>query len=524
MRPTSRSSAAPVRGVREVTPLMVPATDPEYGTGCMAASPSRRPVRRILPLLLATAVVGAGALVFGPRIAGAPAIGPSPSPSVLAVVSLAPPSGLSTSPGASIAGPTGSPSLPPDATPATAPAAATAEPPGSRPSALTSPSPAASPTASGPPVPAEPVERPSATLARRQALDEQLDRLRWRAGIPGISVAIIFSDGTMWLGQSGFADVAAGTPVTADTAFAIASVTKTFTAAVILDLVDDGLIDLDGRVRTYLPDLKIQMDERTTVRQLLDHTSGLRDYFLDPRIDKALLARTDATWGPAKALSYVGKPYFRAGRGWHYSNTNYLVLGLLAEAVSGETMADLYRTRFLVPLDLDDTAYQLDGPADGPVAHGYRFATTKRSSPPIDLSDGTGVVPFTSVVTAAAAAGGIVSSAHDIASWARALYSGQALSTEALGAMLGDIERTDELDPRIPYGLGVQAVEVDGKLTYGHSGRLLGFRSVMRHIPADGITIAVLTNQSRADPGTLARALLQVALRPIERCACTNRD
>ncbi len=367
-------------------------------------------------------------------------------------------------------------------------------------------------------------ERLSATAPRREALADSLDRLRERAGIPGVSVAIIFADGTVWLGQSGLADIERRIPVAPDTAFAIASVSKTFTAALILDLVDDGLLAVDERVTTYLPDLDLAIDPKTTVRQLLDHTSGLRDYFFDPRIDRALLSATDARWTAARALGYVGKPYFKPGRGWHYSNTNYLVLGLVAEAVSGETLADLYRTRFLVPLGLRDTVYQPAGPSSGPVALGYRFASGSLKAPAIDLSDGTGVVPFTSVVTAAAAAGGIASSARDIASWARAVYGGEALSPAALGAMLGDIERTDRLKPGIPYGLGVQAIEIDGRLTYGHSGRLLGFRAVMRHLPQEGLTIAVLTNQSRADPATIARSLLRVALRPIEHCTCTGRD
>lgn len=348
--------------------------------------------------------------------------------------------------------------------------------------------------------------------------------MRERASIPGVSVAIIFPDGTTWLGQSGLADIEGGVLVTSDTVFAVASVTKTFTAALTLDLVDDGLLALDERVTTYLPDLAVEIDPKTTVRQLLDHTSGLRDYFLDPRIDTALLAATDAPWTAARALGYVGKPYFKPGRGWHYSNTNYLVLGLLAEAVSHEPLADLYRTRLLVPLGLRDTVYQPAGPSSGQVAHGYRFASGKRSAPAIDLSDGTGITPFTSVVTAAAGAGGIASSARDIARWARAVYGGEALSPAALAAMLGDIERTGRFDPAIPYGLGVQAVEVDGRLTYGHSGRLLGSRVVMRHLPQEGITIAVLTNQSRADPSAIARALLRDALGPMEHCACTGRD
>jgi D-alanyl-D-alanine carboxypeptidase len=518
----------------------------------MAVSPSRGPLRRILSLLLAFAVVGGAALVVGPRIAGAPVpVGPpttdpiglasptahasgsstgaaSPSPRASAAVGSSAASSAAD-PGALVSPAAGSSVAPRSTSPTTrSPTPTTsAEAPttsAKAPTTSTEPTSAAPPSAAPPSAAPPSAAPPSATLARRLALDERLERLRWRAGIPGVSVAIIFPDGTTWLGQSGLADVDAGTPVSADTAFAVASITKTFTAAVVLDLVEDDLLELDGRVRTYLPDLDIQMDERTTVRQLLDHTSGLRDYFLDPRIDKALLADTSATWTAARAIDYVGKPYFRAGRGWHYSNTNYLVLGLLAEAVSGETLADLYRTRIIVPLGLDDTVYQPAATAEGPLARGYRFATTKRSSPPIDLSDGSDVVPFTSVVTAAAGAGGIAASAEDIARWARALYGGEALPPGALGAMLGGIERTSKLDPRVPYGLGVQAVEIDGRLSYGHSGRLLGFRATMRHFPAEGITIAVLTNQSRADPAVITRTLLQVALRPIERCLCTGRD
>jgi D-alanyl-D-alanine carboxypeptidase len=510
---------------------MVPATDREYGTGCMATSPSHRPARRILPLLLASVVLGGGALMLGPRIAGAPVPSPQTEPSAIALASMSPaPTARSDASPAPSASPARSSA--PSAPSASAAAASdlpspdvSAPPP--RPAA-SSAAPSLGPSASAPPTIApEPPGRPerlSATLAKRLTLDQQLDRLRWRTGVPGVSAAIVFPDGTIWLGQSGLADVEDAVPVGPDTAFAIASLTKTFTAAIILDLVDDDLIDLDARVLGYLPDIDVEMDERTTVRQLLDHTSGLRDYFFDPRIDRALLAKTDATWTAERSLGYVGKPYFRAGRGWHYSNTNYLVLGMLAEAVSGETLADLYRTRIFVPLGLRDTVYQPAGPAAGPTAHGYRFATTGRSARPIDLSDGTAMVPFTSVVTAAAAAGGMASSADDVARWARALYGGQALSPEALGAMLGGIERTDRLEPRIPYGLGVQAVELDGRLTYGHSGRLLGFRSLMRHLPAEGITIVVLTNQSRTDPTGIARELLRTALRPIERCSCTGRD
>ena len=124
--------------------------------------------------------------------------------------------------------------------------------------------------------------RPSATPLLRAALDARLERLRAKYGIPGISAAILFADGSIWRGAAGLADVADRRQVTADTAFAVASVSKTFTAALILALVEDGRLDLDaiGRARTCR---RCAIDPAITVRQLLDHTSGLRDFYFHPR-------------------------------------------------------------------------------------------------------------------------------------------------------------------------------------------------------------------------------------------------
>lgn len=357
---------------------------------------------------------------------------------------------------------------------------------------------------------------PSATPSMRRMLDTGLPRLRAQAGIPGVSAAIIFPDGSMWVGASGLADVATARPVSPDTAFAVASVSKTFTAALILTLVEDKRIALDVPVVTYLPELAI--DRRITVRQLLDHSSGLRDFFFHKEIDAALQKSPGRRWDAADALRYVGKPYFKPGAGWHYSNTNYLVLGLLAERVGGASVAAQLRQRFIDPLGLADTYYQALEQPRGPTAHGYRFSGPGRTSPPIDLSDGTTVVPFTSVVTAAGAAGSIATSAGDLARWARALYGGSVLGPQMRKAMLGHVRRTIAYEPSTGYGLGVQVVTIDGHATLGHSGRLLGFSAVMRWLPDEGIAIVVLTDQSRTDPDIVLDGLLRIGLQHPSDC------
>jgi D-alanyl-D-alanine carboxypeptidase len=353
--------------------------------------------------------------------------------------------------------------------------------------------------------------------AVRSQLQAELERIRKRLAIPGISVTIIFRDGTAWTGTSGFADIAGKVPVAADTGFAIGSVSKTYTAALILSLADEGRLSLDASARSYLPDAK-KLNARITVRQLLDHTSGLDDYFLHPPIDKALQARRSAVWTPARTLKYVGKAYFPPGRGWHYSNTNYLFLGLIAERVTGTTVAEALRTRFLDPNGLEDTWYQAIEKAPTAVAHAYRFATTKKSAKPIDLSDGTDVTPFTSVVTAAGGAGSMAATSADAAHWARLLYTGELLGPEATSEMFAGTAATARYDPTVPYGLGVQVVTIDGRAAVGHSGRLLGSRAVIRHLPMERTTIAVLTNQSRADPGAIVSDLLGVVFGPEAPC------
>jgi D-alanyl-D-alanine carboxypeptidase len=353
------------------------------------------------------------------------------------------------------------------------------------------------------------------------ALQTRLDGIRVKYGIPGVSVAILFADGAAWIGASGSADLGERIPVTPSTAFAVASITKTFTGALVLTLVEDGAVRLDEPVRRYLPGLDI--DRRITVRQLLDHTSGLRDYFFHPRIDRALLSRPERRWDAARSLRYVGKPYFKPGRGWHYSNTNYLILGMLAEAVTGDPLAVALRERFFEPLALRNTYEQTAEEPRGAVAHGYRFQSGAPDAKAIDLSDGTSMMPFTSVVTAAAGAGAIASSATDLARWARALYGGEVLAEDSLRAMLDDATRTDRYKPPVRYGLGVQFVDLGGRPAIGHSGRLLGFRSVVRWLPAERMAVAVVTNQSRTDPGIIARALSKIALRVPVDCDCGQR-
>ncbi len=460
---------------------MVPATEERYRARCMAPSrPRRTAFRRALPILVLVCLALAGSVTMGPTplVGGVAEAGPTPGPTPAPS-----PSATASTTATATAGPTSS------------------GPPASFPTPI-DPTPASAP----PLLPTKPI----LTDAIGQALQVRLDKIRVRYAMPGVSVAILYPDGRVWSGSSGLRNIALRTPVTADTAFAAASVSKTFTSALILALAREGDLDIDSPVAHYLPELAL--DPRITSRQLLDHTSGLRDYFFHPSIDKLLLSRPDRRWTESQALHYAGTPYFKPGRGWHYSNTNYLVLGLLAERVGKATLGLQLEARFFGPLGLDHTYYQPDQQPGGPVAHGYRFVSADVKAKPIDLSDGTDLTPFTSVVTAAAGAGGVATTSTDLVHWAQALYSGEVLGKDVVLAMTQDSASTRPYRPRVPYGLGVQLVDLAGHPTLGHTGRFLGFRSLVRWLPDESVAIAVLTNQSRTDPAPIASALIKIAL------------
>ena len=340
-------------------------------------------------------------------------------------------------------------------------------------------------------------------------------------GTPGASVTIRWADGRTWTGVAGWANVAARVPVRPTTAFAAASITKTFVSALILQLAAKGSLRLDDPVTRWLDPAVVRAARASpavTIRMLLGHTSGLSDFFFGPGIDAALQKAPDRAWTVADSLAFVRKPSAPPGTSYRYSNTNYVLLGLIAQRITGRPLAAELRARFLAPLKLTRTWYQAVEAPLAPTAHGYRFVGLSRTAAPIDVTDDASVVPFRSVVTASAGAGSIASTSGDLVRWATALYGGRVLPAGSLAEALGEASRSVTLGAEVPYGLGVQVLAVGPYDTIGHSGSFLGFRGAVRYLPTERVTIAVLTNQSRYDPGVLVRSLLEIAIPLPPRC------
>jgi CubicO group peptidase (beta-lactamase class C family) len=326
-------------------------------------------------------------------------------------------------------------------------------------------------------------------------LDRALARAQKALLLPGVEATVIFADGSTWNGAAGLADVVAGRPVDPKTPFAVASVTKTFTSALVLRYVDQGLIKLDDPLARWLP--AWPNARKITIRMLLNHTSGIRDYFRNPKLDLALNKDKTRSWTSAEILaSHVPKgAAFPPGTSWSYSNTNYLLLGVVAAKVGGAPWEELVRRELIEPLGLHDTYVQaVELPPAAP-ALAYRIIDGFYGPTPQARTDGSTVVPFRSVVTAAGSAGAIASTAGDLARWARALYGGTGVVSAATRREMLTFVKAYLYGGVTSYGLGVSRVGFDGHPAYGHTGALVGTRAAIRYFPREKVTVAVLFNR-----------------------------
>jgi len=357
--------------------------------------------------------------------------------------------------------------------------------------------------------------------AKAKALKSALDGIIKTGQYPGVSAAILFPDGTMWTGVSGSAVLSPATPVKTDTLFSIGSVSKTFVAALIGRLAQSGKIGLSDPLAKYVPDFPNAAN--ITIRQLLNHTSGIMDMFnagdaAIASMDAAIAAHPTTAWTADQVLAVVGaRTYFEPGTGYKYSNTNYILLGLVAEKATGQKVADLVRSMFLEPLGLDHTYLQTEETPTGPEAHGYCPDASSScgtsfvaGSAPLDNFAGT-MLPYTAEATAIGFAGAYVSTPSDLAIWANALYGGAVLDQATLASM-ADISSSLPYNPRYPYGMGFEETTIAGHVAWGHRGLLDGFWSAMEYLRDFHVAIVVLVNANWADPFGDCSTLAKIAV------------
>lgn len=378
------------------------------------------------------------------------------------------------------------------------------------PSAMPNATQTASPGATATPS-ATPQVTPAGTLATQldAQLRQVLDQQRTTLGIPGISAAITFPDGSTWATALGVAEVAPERPATTSTPFVVGSVTKTFVAAAILQLVDEGALALDDALANWLPDYP--QAAQITLRMLLTHTSGVFNLYESPYYTRRVVNRPHRTWTPQMVLDKLsGAPYCDPGTCYHYSNTGFILLGMVIEAETGKSLGTVWRERFFTPLGMTATYFMGDGPPPASSARGYRKTKTGN----VAIDDGSTYRPTQSEGTVIWAAGGIVASAPDIARWGRALYGGEVLSDTSLARMTAFTFRPERQGGY--YGMGTRMRKFQTYNMEGHTGTLRAFNAAMWYLPELDVTVVVTTNRTGIDANALTDALLAIVVPAVD--------
>jgi D-alanyl-D-alanine carboxypeptidase len=313
--------------------------------------------------------------------------------------------------------------------------------------------------------------------------------------VPGVSVAVA-RRGRMAVSKGyGLANVELDASASPATVYRIGSITKQFTAAAIMRLVDSGKITLDDPIEKFLPEFPVG-DRRITVRHLLTHTSGIKSYTsLGPKFWD--VSRLDYQHDQLLALFKDEPPDFQPGEKYLYNNSGYYLLGVILEKVAGEPYAAYMQKTMFGPLGLTSTLYCDIAPIIKHRASGYEV----RGGQVVNASPLSMNAPFS--------AGALCSSVTDLVTWTDALMGGKVVSAASLAQMRTPATLND--GKPTTYGLGLGIVERDGQKVISHGGGINGFTSFLTYAPENGTTIAVLTNSGGAKPGEIVNQILKAA-------------
>jgi D-alanyl-D-alanine carboxypeptidase len=352
---------------------------------------------------------------------------------------------------------------------------------------------------------------PASQPALRQQLQAKFDELHKAGNFPGGTAGFVLADGTAFGLATGVSDRTAGTPMKPTDRLLAGSVGKTYASAVALQLVHAGKLGLGDPIAKYLgaePWFKrIAHADRITVRHVMTHTSGLVRYEFNPKFTAELSANPDKVWTGVDRLSYLfdAQPPFAPGEGWEYSDTNYIVLGMIIEKVGGASYYDQLRV-LLKKRGLSDTV-----PADSRrvpgLVQGYAGASNPFGGSDEMIKDGKFAVNPQFEWTG----GGLATTALDLARWAKLLYEGKVVDASLMDDLLDGVPA--KLGPETKYGLAVIIRPTAHGITYGHSGFMPGYQTDMMYFPQLKSAIAVQVNSSapRSTGRPLSRFLTEFA-------------
>jgi D-alanyl-D-alanine carboxypeptidase len=341
----------------------------------------------------------------------------------------------------------------------------------------------------------------------QSALQAMLDKTAKELLIPGAIILLRTPQGEFTV-TYGTTQIGTTNPPRAGTHFRAASNTKTMTAAIIMQLVQENKLSLNDPVSKYVP--RVPNGDHITIAELLEMRSGLYNYTDSPPIWESMDHHPNRVWTPPQllALAFARPPNFPPGTAFEYSNTNYALLGLIIEKVGGKPLAQAMHDRLFEPLHLQNT--QLPPSAvntlPDPYSHGYLYGSasvamvgTPPYSPQVKAAARAGTLlpkDFTNVNHSfAAAAGGVVSTADDLATWIQALVTGRVLNPTYQRRWLDSPQPEDPNKPGgQQYGYGITKLHWGPNTIYFHGGETAGFNSFMGYDPGNQVTLVVWTN------------------------------
>ncbi|HET9981404.1 MAG TPA: serine hydrolase domain-containing protein [Ktedonobacterales bacterium] len=318
---------------------------------------------------------------------------------------------------------------------------------------------------------------------------------------PGVAVAVIQSGKVIYQQCRGLASLEWSQPAAPDTVFALASLTKPFTAQCMLLLEDANKLHLSDSVAPYLPNIP-WLDPQITIAHLLTHTSGVANYVRQPGFWPEVARRDHTT---AELAAHIGgfARDFAPSENYSYSNSGYALLGMLIEAVTGMSYSDYVRAAIFEPLGMRDSRYLSDAAVIPRRANGYERATGNAEGTPYERA------PFLSH-TVVYASGALGSTLNDLIRWDAALREGQFLPEGVDARMTTPLMLND--GRRLGYGLGWGLSTYRGHAVAHHAGGVPGFSTLYVRFPGDDFSLIILSNLGGFDAGGLAAAIANHAL------------
>jgi D-alanyl-D-alanine carboxypeptidase len=299
--------------------------------------------------------------------------------------------------------------------------------------------------------------------------------------VPGAIVGVWMKGYEPFITAVGFSNLENKTPMSVSDKVRIGSITKTFTGLVLLQLVDEGKISLSDPLSKYFPDFP--NGKNITIKELADMTSGIYNYTEDLMFsDFSGSMKKNYTHQELIDIALKHPPYFKPGSTFHYSNTNFILLGMIIEKITGDSLPNEIQKRILTPLGMTDTSFPVDTIFANRHAHGYEYADSTSASPK----------DVTNLNTSAAwAAGAMVSTLNDLYKYAKPLVTGKLISqaTHQVQMKMKHVKRA--------YGIAI----ADFNGVYGHNGGIPGFNSFMGYMPRQDATIIVLVNMQNTKKG-----------------------